>query len=589
MEPRQRRNVTSLAVGVGALWATLALLRVGTLHNETFDLAFYTRMAWGLGRGDFWEPLLDAHVFGIHLSPVLVPIGWLGLGVGTVAALAVAQALIISLAALPIADFAARRFGPKGAYLGAFAWLAYPNVGHVATFEAHPGSLAVLPLALLVDAIDRGSRRGLVLATVGVLLCREDLAMLTAMAALVAGLTRPRLRRPALACGVASVAYLLFFALVLHPQYAPAAGSLEAHFGRWGSAPREIVVAWFSQPLEVLAHLSLPRRALYLPMVLAPLALLPLLRARWLLIAAPVLAINLLSDFPSTTQLDSHYLTPALPVLVLGAIDGAASLAARRVRLAAPTLVLALILGHLAAGGTPLAGDFDRAAFVPDERTRVGYRALAFIPEDASVQAPDPLLAHLAERQRLHRNERDHGATWAIVDVSHRARFQGSSSLLRTREEPLVRAWLAQDDLALRFAEAPYFVFERGVGPREGIGGESIVGEADASAGVPLTECLAVLGAERQPDGRVALDLVARGPCARDLALCIGPEQRPRRLELLFGGRLSPVHLRRGDRLRSVHDAPEGPVRVGVVRSSGARPHPEDPMSVFVLPAQLSR
>lgn len=585
MERRLLRNITSLAVGVGALWASLALLRLGTLHGETFDLAFYTRMAWGLARGDFWEPLLDAHVLGLHLSPVLVPLGWLGAWFGTAATLLVAQALVTSLAAVPIAAFAARRFGPAGAYLGAFAWLAYPNLGHVATFEAHPGSFAILPLALLVDSVDRGSRRGLLWSTLGVLACREDLALLTAMAALVAAWTRPGLRRPALLCGLGSVVYLLVFALVLHPRFAPAAGSLEAHFGRWGQSPGAVLVAWLTQPLEVLAHLSLPRRLTYLPIVLGPLALLPLVRPRWLLVASPVLAINLLSDFPSTTQLDSHYLTPALPALVVGALDGASVLSARRVRVAGPALVVALVLGHLAAGGTPLAADFDRSAFVPDERTAVGYRALSFIPEGASVQAPDELLPHLAERQRLHRGERDHGDAWAIVDVSHRGRFRGEGTLLRTAEEPIVRAWLAREDAALRFAEEPYFVFERGRDPREGLGAGAIVGVASPSAGVALTGCLALLGAERLPDRRVALDLVARGPCAHDLALAIGPEHRPRRVELLFAGRLSPVHLRRGDRLRSVHVAPPGPVRVGVVRSSGARPAHEDPTSVFVLPA----
>ena len=73
--PATRRVIVALTVSQGVLFALLGIARHVTFHNETFDLAFYTRIAWGLVRNDFWEPLVDAHVYGLHLSPVLVPLG----------------------------------------------------------------------------------------------------------------------------------------------------------------------------------------------------------------------------------------------------------------------------------------------------------------------------------------------------------------------------------------------------------------------------------------------------------------------------------------------------------------------------------
>ena len=65
----------------------------------------------------------------------------------------------------------------------------------------------------------------------------------------------------------------LLFALVLHPRFAPAEGSFHLHFGPWGDTPGEALRTWLSEPGRVLAHLAQPRKASYLPRVLAPLAL----------------------------------------------------------------------------------------------------------------------------------------------------------------------------------------------------------------------------------------------------------------------------------------------------------------------------
>jgi hypothetical protein len=57
-------------------------------------------------------------------------------------------------------------------------------------------------------------------------------------------------------------------------------------------------------------------------------------------------------------------------------------------------------------------------------------------------------------------------------------------------------------------------------------------------------------------------------------------------VDLVADGLLSPAHFERGDRIRSVHAIEprelEPALRIGAVRSSGARPEHEDPMSVRV-------
>jgi uncharacterized membrane protein len=586
-----RRAVLALASAQALLFALLGLARYATFHNTTFDLAFYTRIAWGLTHQHFWEPMVNAHIYGLHLSPILVPLGALGALFGTAPVLVCAQAAALAGAALPIAKIAVRHVGSAGAIAAAIAFLFYPNLGHVAGDEFHPGSLAVLPLAWMAYAIDRGSARALALGALGVLLCREDLALVTALACVPFVLKhRARWRAAAAVAGV-SIAYALFFFLVLHPAYAPEVGSLELHFGRFGSSPLEVAVFLLTHPGELFAHLATLERITYVPKILAPLALLPLLRPAWLVPVLPIVAINLLSAWPTATDLEVHYLTPAIPFFVAAASEAAGPMARRFPIFALTVLAMPVLVSHLIAGGTPLSLDYPRDAFLPDHNTAAARAIVEAVGPERSVQAPDALLSHIAERESLHRiASPEAGDDFTVLDVWHRRAYAGDEDLLRTTEEPFVRSFLGRTDHRVVVARGDYVLLERGRSPRDGLAGHAILGRVDPERGAPIAACLAVLDARWQDGNLLAIDFVARAACPNDLAIRLGADERPTRVDLLFGGILSPQHLERGDHLRSLHrmsDAERarieaGGLRVGALRSSGARPEPRDPTSVAV-------
>lgn len=607
--PGVRRALAAMVLAAAALFATLALLRWHTFHNETFDLAFYARMAWGDVHLDGYNPIVSADARGLHLAWILYPLGVLGALFGHAPTLLVAQALAISAAALPLARMGARHLGPGGAIVCALAWLLHPNVSHVAGSEFHPGSVAALPLAWCADALDRRSAPGLLLGALGVLACREDLGLVTALiglgALVIAHRERARLapsasralRHAGVAIAAGSLAYVVFFVLVLHPAFAPRTGSLQLHFGHFGRTTGEIARFLLSHPGELATHLSAGHRVLYLPLVCAPFALLPLLRPGYLLLAAPVLAINVLSGFPGTTDLDSHYLTTALPLILAAGVHGAASLpdlrVAGRVPLRLAPLAACAALAHLVLGGTPISLAFRARELVSDANTEAARRIVARIPADASVQAPDALLPHLAERRDVRRAPPpETRAAFVVLDLSHRRRFLHEEDLLRTTEEPIARAWLAREDHALIDAGGDYALLARDRDPRQGIGVERYVVARtdDPSEGRRLAACLGLRDARLERAGEalaLTLELVARGPCPEDLALRIGRGKRPRRVDLIADGLLSPAHFRAGDVIRSVHvlasgEVRPGELRVGALRSSGARPEHADPFSVRV-------
>lgn len=578
--------------GVALVLLWMAGARFHNVHQRTFDLGFYGRLAWGLAAFDGWDPIQHTHVLGLHVSPVLVPLGWLGRLFGTIPVLLTAQVLAVAGAAVVLGRLGARRLGPVGHLAGPIAFLAHPNLSHVTTYEFHPGTLAVLPLAWALERLDAGDARGVARGAVGLLLCREDLALVALMLALVMGWPhRPwkgegeRHRaewRRALRLATGALAYLALFAFVLHPIFAPADGPFQAHFGHLGETPEQALANLLSDPLRLFDHVDRDKLT-WLPRVLAPLAFLPLLAPRLALPALPVLAIAFFSRFPTTVELYSHYLTLAIPPLVAAALVGASVvrgwLPKRLGPLAPAALAATAIAGWVLVGQSPIA-----KAFRADEDTVARRIILESIPDGASVQAPGPFLPHLVERPRIHHGwRRDEGADFVVLDLWHRERYAGREVLLRTSEEPSMRGWLAKDDMAVVAHAGRFVLLERGRDPRGSgsIASEYITETGASPEGQPLTGCLRVLGAERQSASSVSLLLHAEGPCPVDLAL-----RADDRVDLLFDGLLSPAHLRAGDRLRSEHRSTGGELRLSVLRSSGARPEPDDPE--LVLPVVQS-
>lgn len=562
----------------------------------------YARMAWGYAHFNLWDPFVSAWFWGVHLSPIMLPLGLLGALFDVVPVLLTAQALAVSLCAWPLAKMASQRFGAWGGPVAALIWLLHPNLGHVATDEFHPGTLAVLPLCWAAYALDRRDAQLLKWSVIGILACREDLALVTALMGIVAIATHePSLRAIGSKIAIISVAYFGVFSLILLPLFGPHKGSLTLHFGQWGDSLLE--VAWYllRHPADLWAHLSVGHRALYLPLLsLTVGAIFPWLRPHWLLLATPILAINLLSDFPGVTRLDSHYLTPALPFIVVAAIDGAhrvgqyfdGSVNSWVRRGAGLIVVLGCTLGaHAVNGGMPWSLDYSARDFREDSRAIHAEQALALVPAGVSVQAPDALLSHLAERDRVHRGPPpDMTTKFVILDIAYRQQYAPDGTVLRTAQDPNTRAWLARPRHALLLANPDFAVLERGKDPRRGpFAAKYIVRRRAPKSGTMLTQCLYAADATLKAR-TLKLRLWAQSACASDLALRIGHQYKPPRIELPFDGLLSPAHLREGDALISTHLLTHHEaqlirrhgLRVGAIRSSGARPEPSDPDAIDV-------
>lgn len=580
---------------VGILFAaylfTLGALRYSTFHNQTFDLAFYSRMAWGLVHGNFWDPILNAHYAGLHISPVLVIGGGLGLLMPTALALYLIQSLSIGLAVVPLSKLVEGR----AQWIVALLWCAHPNLTHVGSYEFHPGTVAVLPLTWAMVALKQKKWEMFAASVTGVLLCREDLAMVTMVLSAIA---IPSMGRRARYGAAFSALYLLIFALWLHPRFAPVSrGSLNLHFGYLGGSIREVVHTLFLRPDIVWRHLSW--RAL--GSALAPLCFLPLLKPVYLLATAPILGMNMLSAFPTTSQLDSHYLTPALPILFAAAIVGLTEVMKRfdglmfiRNRIWTAWLIAAVPI-NLMFANVPWGKLFVKSDYLKDLDSIAGRRIVDRIPASVSVQAPDKLLAHLSERPLVKRGPlmdrpTDSLTQFVVIDTGYRQHYIGQEALLRTTEEPQVRAWLARKDYEIIAYEKPFLLLQHNVRFPTSYQATWLHAAPQHPMKRKVTQCLRLDGYELKAQA-LELTFHVSAQCRDDIAIRFEYPLRKWRTDLLCEGSFAPSKFPVGHWIRSVHtiNSEENEMltsnpsfSIGMVRSDGKTVEPSDPFWVHV-------
>jgi len=198
-----------------------------------------------------------------------------------------------------------------------------------------------------------------------------------------------------------------------------------AWFETLGRTPLEIALSPITAPDKVLALIFQPGSLPALGMLTIPLALLPWIGLPLFALAAPSLAISLLSQNPTLRQLETwHYAAPMLPFVMLGAIDGLARASyyfshfrakpplgtphASRITNHAPryialslTLILLItsLVYHNLRGYSPLAQLQEWP--VVTAHHQLGRELAATIPAEASVLAQAQLVPYVAHRYRL--------------------------------------------------------------------------------------------------------------------------------------------------------------------------------------------
>ncbi len=478
----RRSAATIILLALVCLYAAgfgMLAVRAHPAHETggAFDLGNHVQALWNAARGQGLSltlvPEFGPTRFAMHVEPTLFLLApvfrfitddprfllWF-------------QAVVIAMGGLPLYALARRRLNHDWAALILVAiYFLLPALESVTLFDFHAVGLAPTLMLSALYFLDRAlitsdDRRGLwtkppvgppapskgatatrwqiCLTGLFFLLAlgtKEDISLNVFVFGLYLLLLRRRWRL-GLALSIVGLAWFYMAVYVIIPASRPA-GDQSAYLGFFaglGDTPLEILLSPFRTPGKVAALVTAPDVIRGIGMLTLPLALVPFIGWPFLVAAAPTLAITLLSQNPNMHRLETyHYAAPAIPFLMLAAIDGVARLSGlieryghgrrpaisltRRnaVMIVVLVMLLASVVYHHYRGYSPLARPFHWPQATAHHQ--VGDALAASIPPEAPVVAQAELIPLVARRPwvQIWQGPFDERAEYFLLDVSHPA------------------------------------------------------------------------------------------------------------------------------------------------------------------------
>lgn len=447
------------------------MLRHEAFNTGRFDLGNMVQAVWATAHG---HPLSITDLQGeqisrlaAHVDPILVllaPLWWIW---PSPAMLLTVQAIAVALGALPVFWLARKHLGSERAALGfALAYLLYPAVEWLTLNEFHPVALAAPLLLYALWYLDESRLLPFSLCAAAAVLTKEEIPLVVAALGVWFALSHGRPRAGTAIAVVGATAAVLAIAVVIPHFNEGASSSFYGRYDEIGGSPGGILRTAVTDPGELLAVAFDERGLRYLAALLLPLA------GLWAgsalaLVAAPELAINLLSATPTQTSIHFHYTAGAIPALVGASVLGAAALERRRAGLAVQLAYLAVaasLVANWRLGPLPIwreiAGGQRHEAYAAhvSAHDRIAKRALEVVPGGAVVSATNSLGAHLSARRRILSFPYVRDADWVAVDETRPgygdrfAPLAAAARIARLRRNPF---W------SLVFEEDGILVFKR--------------------------------------------------------------------------------------------------------------------------------
>ena len=423
-------------------FGALSLLKHAAFQTHTADLGNMDQPIWNTLHGRFVEETKDDGTQGTrltdHVEPIFALVSLSFLIYDGVESILIFQTIAIALGALPVYWLARRRLRSEWAGVSfALVYLLFPALQASNLTEFHAVPLAVAPLLFTFYFIEQGNSLGMWISALVALSVKEEIALLVFMMGLYAVLfhkSEPRregvLPHQGIMLSLVSLAWFGVTTFVIIPHFSESGNSVyvgryESLGGSFGSALR----VGLTQPWKIIALLLQGNRLAYLVGLLAGTGFMPLFWPFALLMSAPVLLANLLSDYPAMFSGEFHYSAPVVPFIVIGAIYGTGWLTDRlvqsKIRLGQRNRILIVLtlwvllwaLGYnYLRGFCPWSVDFEIPQVTAHHR--LFQRFAAQIPPQTIISTTPPLFPHLSHRPVIYLFPDVRDAEFVLLDVS---------------------------------------------------------------------------------------------------------------------------------------------------------------------------
>lgn len=401
--------------------------RYDRFESYGYDLGIFSQAIWLLSHGHApFSTIRGRDLFADHFQPglaLLAPLGRLGLP----AAVLVLQSVLLALPAPLLFALARRRGAGRPLALAvSLLWLASPVTQWPNLFDFHPET--AVPVLMVLGAVLLEADRRAWFVVTAVLACsfKEDVPLVYAIWGVVLWLGGRRRFGAALAAGAVAWAVLAFAVAI--PAEGGNLGYYSKRFaGDRGSSVGDVFRGLVEHPIAALQTASTGANGRIVLALILSTGGLALLAPRYLLLALPGTAANVLSAYPPQHDLHLQYqLIPAAGAAIAGAY-GAGNLSGRAPRRAAEAVAALLVAAAVVVTAVESPGLHVLRSTGPAAEA-AKKTALALVPAAAVVAAAPDLAPHLASRLDVYELPEPflylagNGQYWSRAEVRDRAR-----------------------------------------------------------------------------------------------------------------------------------------------------------------------
>jgi uncharacterized membrane protein len=295
---------------------------------DSFDKALMYQIFWNTFHGNFfyssinescyfaghcaWIFLLFLPFYEIYPHPIT---------------LSVISSLLISLGALPVYWLAREKLG-KDIYGIFFAiiYLMYPPLSWM-YLESIKAEIFAVPLLLFTFYyFQKEDFKKFLIFMLLSLMCKENISLVIFMFGIYALLNKKDKKWIIMPVMAGLLCFILEFKLLM-PYFLPPSGNpfpvgdlIGVRYGHLGHNFTEIIKTILLHPLFTFEYAFKWEKIHYIYQLLLPLAFLPLLKPKILLIALPIFAQNLLSNCPYQYSIYFHYNAVLVAILIIATI-----------------------------------------------------------------------------------------------------------------------------------------------------------------------------------------------------------------------------------------------------------------------------
>ncbi len=377
----------------------LAVFRAGT------DLGFFDQLIFLLSQGGApISSILDGvHLIGDHAALVLYPVALLYVIQPDVHWLLAVQAIALAAGAIPVYALSLQSgLAVNSARVVAICYILYPGLFNINFYTEFRTETIAIPLILWAVWAFKGERyRQGIVAVLLVLSCKEAMSITAVGLGFWLWLKQKKFLA-GLICIFGSIIWFLVAATYIIPNFRGGyqmAGTW--HYGSIGDSLPEIALKTLTQPQLLLTRALLPDRLFYYLLLLLPI----IIGLHWRKIGAiipalPMLALNILADYPGQRDLIHHYSLPIIPFLFVWLIESLGYLKRFNYRtwLSRRLLVVWAMIAFLALGKY----SYFWTRYLPlQANAQLVNTAISLIEPDDRVLTTGFIAPHLSHRQMI--------------------------------------------------------------------------------------------------------------------------------------------------------------------------------------------